>query len=288
VQRTYNAPASVLAAPGPNQRRAVADADAILAKFVPPPGARQLPGVPAGSWREVARPGGTGPYYSVTDASWWRIPGQPKAIAAWEAAHAPRGFTAGEPGWWGPTGVRPEAGTPPGPSSVYDGWDDVLWLPPVPGVLMRRDLMVEAIANHLGQVYVRVDARVTWIADRAASEHVPASTRSVTITALLWSGSRAKAGGPVTITDQGKVASIVTLLNGLPVYSGPVCDPVPTDAIRLVFRDASGQLLGAAVAPIVSCTAQLSLAGKAQPALADNPTVVPDLLRIAGIHWFGH
>lgn len=262
--------------------------EAILAKLIPPPGSRRLSGAPAGSWREAGgTPGGAGPYYSVTDTSWWRVPGQPKAIAVWEKAHAPGGFTAGQPSLWGPTEV-PEATASPDPANVYQGWSTALWLAPVQGVLTRRYLMVEAITNRLGQVYVRIDARVTWNPDRAASERIAATARSVTISAILRSGSPAKAVRPVTIADQGKVASIVILLNGLPVYSGPQCDPVPTDGIRLVFRDASGQLLGTAVAPMLSCTAQLSLAGKAQPALADNPAVVPDLLRIAGIHWFDH
>jgi hypothetical protein len=308
VQRIYDAPTSALAAPGPNQRRALADVDAILAKFIPPPGSRKLPDAPRGSWWELPMPGGIGPYYSVTDSTWWRVPGQPKAIATWEKAHSPRGLTPSGPNFLGPTEVRPEAGpppgrqpasppailvpgqgAPPGPANVYDSWSDGFWLPPVPHVLTWRNLFVEAIMNHLGQVYVRVDARVTWAADRPASEHIPATTRSVTISALLGAVSPGKAGAPVTVTDQGKVAAILALLNALPVYSGPPCNLVPTDGIRLVFRDASGQLLGAAVVPEASCTAQLSLAGQAlQPALVDNPALVGDLLRIAGIHWFGY
>lgn len=108
AQRSYDAPASALASPGPNQRRAVADVDAILAKFVAPPGSHQLPGAPRGSWRELeVTPGGTGPYNSVTDTSWWQVPGQPQAIAAWVKAHAPRGSTASGPSLWGPSAVRP-------------------------------------------------------------------------------------------------------------------------------------------------------------------------------------
>ncbi|HEY6786449.1 MAG TPA: hypothetical protein VI365_03975, partial [Trebonia sp.] len=274
VQRTYNAPAAALAAPGPNQRQAVADVDAILAKFVPPPGSHELPGAPAGNWTQGAEPYGTAPNDSVTDTSWWRVPGQPKAIANWETANAPRGFTATGPSFLG--------------STEYDSWSDDFWLPPVPGVLTERDLMVEAITNRLGQVYVRVRARITWIADRVAGELVPATTRSVTISALLGSPVPAKAGSPVTVTDPGEVASIVTLINRLPVYPGPPCIPVPTSGIRLVFRGASGPLLGAVVVPVMSCTAQLSLAGEIQPSLADNPGLVPDVLRIAGIHWFGY
>lgn len=304
VQRSYGGPPSVLAAPGPNQRRAVADVGAILARFLPPPGARRLPRAPGGSWWELDRPGGTGRYYSVTDTSWWQVPGPTKAIASWEKAHM-RGFSVYGPSFMGPVQVRPEASPPPGrlpafppvdmppgegptpkPANVYDSWTDIFSLPQVPGVLTERDLMVEAFTNHLGQVYVRVDAQVTWNEDRAASERVPATTWSVTFSALLGSGRPATAGRPVTVTDQGEVTRIVAVLNGLPVYSGGACIPVPTDGIRLVFRNASGQLLGAAVVPSASCTLQLSLAGQArQPGLADNPDLVPDLLRIAGIRW---
>jgi hypothetical protein len=240
----------------------------------------------------------------VTDISWWRVPGQPKAIATWEKEHL-RGFSVYGPYFWGPVQVRPEASPPPGrppaflpaamppgegpppaPANVYDSWTDDFMLPPVPGVLTRQALSVRALVNHLGQVYVRVDAQVMWNEDRPGSERVPATARSVTFSALLGSGRPASAGRPVRVTDQGEVTRIVTLLNGLPVYSGGACIPVPTDGIRLVFRDASGQLLGAAVVPVASCTLQLSLPGQArQPGLADNPDLVPELLRIAGIHW---
>ena len=121
-----------------------------------------------------------------------------------------------------------------------------------------------------------------------ASEHVPVAAGSVTISALLGSRGRAKAGPPVTVRDQGEVARIATLINRLPAFRGPACIPVPTNGIRLTFRDASGQLLGAVVVPVASCTVQLSRPGKGESLLADNPAVVPGLLRVAGIHWFGY
>ncbi|HEX4833619.1 MAG TPA: hypothetical protein VH478_21290 [Trebonia sp.] len=81
---------------------------------------------------------------------------------------------------------------------------------------------------------------------------------------------------------------MIALISGLPTYTGPICDPVPTDEVRLALRDKSGQVIGSAVVPQTSCTAQLSMPGQTRPRLADNPAVMGDLLHIAGIHWFGY
>ena len=271
VQRVDNAPTAAVAGPGPDQRRAVAEADTMLAAFVAPPGASRLPGAPGGSWWEAdGTPGGPTPSYSVRDTSWWRVSGQPQAIASWEKAHAPRGFTAvGGPYLLGPVA----------------SWIDMFGLPPVTGVLPMRELLVQAITNHPGLVYIRVEALVTWSPDRLASSRIPTDARTVTISALVGPGRPGQAGGPVTVTNEGEVARLVALLNGLPVYGGPPCFPVSSDGIRLLFRNASGQVVAAAAVPVVGCTAQLTLAGKPQPALADNSSVVPDVLRITGIRW---
>src|SRR5229473_424778 len=61
----------------------------------------------------------------VDDVSFWRAPGQPRAVLAWEQARLPRRFTPGDADF--------------GPPS----WDRMFSLAPIPGVLNARELVVE-------------------------------------------------------------------------------------------------------------------------------------------------
>jgi hypothetical protein len=79
--------ASRTAASPTARERAVAEAAAILRAFVVPAGGQRLPKAP-----EVLKvPSST--LVSTTlvdDVSFWRAPGQPQAVLAWEQAHLPR------------------------------------------------------------------------------------------------------------------------------------------------------------------------------------------------------
>ena len=86
----------------------------------------------------------------VDDVSFWRAPGQPQAILAWEQAHLPRDFTPEDADF--------------GPPS----WDRTFSLTPIPGVLNARDLVVEVVAAGNGQTAIRVDAQVSWQPSRPA------------------------------------------------------------------------------------------------------------------------
>src|SRR5215472_7174999 len=96
---------------------AAAEAAAIPQAFVVPPGGQRLPKAP-----DVLRvPSST--LVSTTlvdDVSFWRAPGQPRAVLAWEQAHLPRRFTPEDADF--------------GPPS----WDRTFSLSPVPGVLNAR------------------------------------------------------------------------------------------------------------------------------------------------------
>jgi len=80
--RTTTGPA---ASPG-SRERAVTDAAAILKAFVVPPGARRLPQAPDALKVPITTVVST---TLVDVVSFWRAPGQPQAVLAWEQAHLP-------------------------------------------------------------------------------------------------------------------------------------------------------------------------------------------------------
>ncbi len=69
----------------------------------------------------------------VGHVAWWQAPGQPQAVLAWEKAHLPRRFAPADV----TSGI---AGDP------RSHWSGTFSLPPVPGVLNTRDLVVEVFS----------------------------------------------------------------------------------------------------------------------------------------------
>lgn len=249
--------------------RAVADAAAILKEFVVPPLARRLrsaPGplkVPITSLESSA---------VVHDASFWEVPGRPRAVLAWERAHLPRRFTLGDADF--------------GPPS----WDRMFSLPPVPGVLTTRELIVEVTGAGHGQTRVRADAWVSWQPRRSPAERVPAGARVVTITARRSLNPRAgRRPAPVTITDLAVVRRLAALVDSLPLSTiGPMAScPLGTGGgIRLVFlARAGGPPLAVAQGPAACGTVQFSVGGRAEPALQLTSSFIPQVLKLAGLHW---
>ena len=177
------------------RERAVADAAAILRAFAVPPGAQRLPTAPDALKVPITTVVSTA---LVDNVSFWRAPGQPQAVLAWEQAHLPRRFTPGDEDF--------------GPPS----WDRTFSLPPVPRVLTSRDLVVEVTGAGNGQTAIRVDAQVSWQPPRPASERVPAAARVVTITQLPSLDPHARRPpAPVTITGPAVVRRLAALVDGL-------------------------------------------------------------------------
>jgi hypothetical protein len=257
------------AAPPTARERAVADAAAILRAFVVPPGGRRLPKAPG----VLKVPSST--LVSTTlvdDASFWRAPGQPQAVLAWEQAHLPRRFTPQDADF--------------GPPS----WDRTFSLSPVPGVLNDRDLVVEVAAVGNGQTAIRVDAQVSWQPPRPAPEWVPSAARVVTITQLPSLDPHAsRPPAPVTITDLVVVRRLAALLDSLQLSTiGPAasCPLVPGGGIGLTFlARADGPLLAVAQGPAACGTVQFSVGGKQQPALQITDSFIPQVLKLADLNW---
>jgi hypothetical protein len=251
------------------RQRAVADAAAILNAFAVPPGARRLPHAPDALKAPITTVVSTA---LVDDVSFWRAPGQPQAVLAWEQAHLPRRFTPGDEDF--------------GPPS----WDRTFSLSLLPGVLTARDLVVEVTAAGTGQTAIRVDAQVSWQPPRPASELVPSVTRVVTISQLPSLGRNARRPpAPVTITDVAVVRRLAALVDNLPLSTigpGASCPASLGGGIRLMFRArAGGPPLAVAQGPAACGTVQFSAEGKRQPALQITESFIPQVLKLAGLHW---
>jgi hypothetical protein len=261
--------ASRTAAPPTARYRAVSEAAAILKAFAVPPGGQRLPKAP-----DVLKfPSST--LVSTTlvdDVSFWRAPGPPPTVLAWEQAHLPRRFTPGDADFGPPT------------------WDRTFSLPPVPGVLNARDLVVEVAAAGHGQTVIRVDAQVSWQPPRPAFERVPSSARVVTITQLPSLDPHvSRPPAPVTTTDPTVVRRLAALVDSLQLSTIGPDAPCPLTAgggIQVTFRArAGGPLLAVAQGPAACGTVQFSVGGKPQPALQITDSFIPQVLKIADLNW---
>src|ERR1700691_5166492 len=190
-------PASATAANATPRERAEANATAILASFASPSRATRLSSAP-----DVAGDALRAPEFLpaspdvVDDVSWWRVPGQPQAVLAWEKTHLPRDFTA--------------AGTTRGgsPAAVYA---DEVTLPALTGVLSTRVLDVAAVSAGTVQTDLRVDAVVLWQPAKPASERVPSTAKAVTITAVSGPPTETLVPAPVTITAAATVRRLAAV-----------------------------------------------------------------------------
>ncbi len=251
------------------RERAAAGAAAIVKAFVVPPGGRRLQQAPEALKVPITTLVST---TLVDDVSFWRAPGQPQAVLAWEQAHLPRRFTPGDADF--------------GPPS----WDRMFSLSPVPGVLNAREMVVEVTGAGHGQTAIRVDAQVSWQPPRAASERVPAAARVVTITQLPSLDPHAgRPPAPVTITGLAAVRRLAALVDSLQLSTiGPAasCPGAFGGGIRLTFlASAGGPPLAAAQGPAACGTVQFSVGGKRQPALQITDSFIPQVLKLVGLHW---
>jgi hypothetical protein len=266
-------------AAGPRQR-ADADAARIIADFPRPAGA-----VRTGLIASLTSAGmGIGSGDVVTATRWWRVPGQPRATLAWIRAHLPAGFTPAGSG----SGSY-------GNSSSVEMQADAFALPPVPGVLDQRQLVVTAVP-YRGETALRTDAQVAWLPARPAAERIPSGVRAVTVTPVFGLNRNAgldRLDHAFTVTDPAKVARIVALANSLTVYP-PGVHPCPADfggAMRLAFLTRpGGQVLARFSAEYAGCgIVSVSVGGRTMPALSDSTgsdRLFQDrVVAIAGVRW---
>ena len=257
---------------GNPEQRAWADAAAIAAAFVPPPGARHLPTpprLPGGT--QLTSPSSTIVSSALADyPAWWIVPGQPQQVLAWEVSHLPRRFTPGDTSQGG------------------DHWDEMFSLPPVAGVLTDRELIVEVADAGGGNTGIRVDGQVAWQPVRPASSLVPDMSRVVTLSEVSVVDPHPKLPAPVTITDAQVVRRLTALVNGLPLSTmgAASCPASIGNELALTFRgSAGGPVLATVQGPGPCGIMQFTRKGNAEPALQVTDSFTQNALAAAGLRW---
>jgi len=276
-QPAYSTPARPPAGQTPQQFADV-DATSILASFAVPPGAVRLPGAPSvgnGLLKQASYPGTPD---LVDDVEWWQAPGAPATVLGWETDHLPPRFSSG--------------GTGSGSNGNAFFWSDNFDLPAITGVLNSRGLEVEAVDAGGGKTDLRVDAQVTWIPARPASEVVPSAARAVTLSLLPNINVHTRLPGPVTITDPAQVRAIASLIDGLPEFPpGPYsCPAAFGDALVLTFRAQPGSpALAVATVALSGCEGiDFTIGSREQPGLGgpdQGQPVAARILKMAGLRW---
>ncbi len=270
-------PARAVSTPSLTPRqRAEDDATGILKLFAVPPGARQVRSPPLVSGGILKQPLQAPATPDLVDRAAWIIaPGSASSVLGWEDRHLPHEFTlTGSADSDGPPGTEPAQA-------------DMFSLPPVPGILVSRQLIVEVVRDG-GHTAIRVDAEVTWLPAGTGSERVPARAKAVTITmdTGMNQGSK-KPPSPATITDPAKVRRLVALINGLPRPLPGIrdCPADFGDSLTLTFRGSpQGAPLAVATVELSGCRGvTVTIGGKPQPGLQGG--IGPQILRIAALPW---
>jgi hypothetical protein len=269
-----SAPAPSAAAGQSTRQQAEAAATALLAEFVPPPGARRLAGPPdlPGGWEQ--HPSSILVSNSMVDeAAFWEAPGGPASLLSWEQARLTgKRFTLGDADF--------------GPPS----WDREFDLPAA-GVLTNRELVVEVVGAGNGQTAIRLDADVAWQPSRPPGDRVPAAARVVTVSELASGNPQAKRPpAPVTITDPAVVGRLAALVDSLPVSSlsneAVSCPAAFGSSLQLAFRTVAGGQVAALVQTDQACgMADFTVTGRQQLGLEDNINLDRQILAIASLPW---
>jgi hypothetical protein len=198
-------------------------------------------------------------------------------VLAWVGAHLPPGFTPAVTGGGG------------------GSWTDVFALPPVPGVLTQRWLVVLAVADG-GQTAIRADAQVVWLPARPAPERIPQDAAVVTVTPYfgLYPNPRVeRLDRAFTVTDPAKVTRIAAVIDGLARFpDGTFSCPADFGGqMRLAFSTSpGGPVVARLTVPYGGCgSVSVRIRGRDMPALTEYPDSGPPLpqqvLTIAGVSW---
>jgi hypothetical protein len=276
---TSSSPASAAAAVRPVsatsktvKQRAETAAAGILASVPMPPGGHRLTAplsqaAPPSPWIYVVAA------WEVHLTAYLEAPGSPRAVLAWEVAHLPRDDDAdcGDPGpppWFCGFDI-PGPGVPLGVTSQ--------------SVLIGRRRDVEVASAGRGRTGIRLDAWVAWAQPRPASSLIPPTARTVTI--ANTGGGRPLA--PVTISDPAAVRKLAARIDGLGLSTTAVGTPCPAPVgpyLSLTFRARPGGPVLALVQTGRGCyTIGLTVRGEQQPALANEPTLDGQILKLAAL-----
>jgi hypothetical protein len=269
-----SAPAPPSTAGQSTKQRAEAAAAALLAEFVPPPGARRLAGPPnlPGGWEQ--HPQSVLVSNSMVDqAAFWEAPGDPQSLLSWEQARLTgKRFTLGDADF--------------GPPS----WDREFDLPAA-GALTNRELIVEVVGAGNGQTAIRLDADIAWQPSRPPGDLVPNAARVVTISELASGNPQAKRPpAPATITDPAVVGRLAALVDSLPVSplnnEAVSCPAAFGVSLQLAFRPRAGGPVVALAQTDQPCgMVDFTVTGHQLLGLENNTNVDRQILAIASLPW---
>jgi hypothetical protein len=269
-----SAPAPSWTAGQSTRQQAEAAAAALLADFVPPPGARRLAGPPdLPDGREQHPQSSLVSNSMVDEAAFWEAPGDPQSLLSWEQARL--------------TGMRFTVGDADfGPPS----WDREFDLPAA-GVLTNRELIVEVVGAGNGQTAIRLDADVAWQPSRPPDDLVPNAARVVTISELASGNPQAKRPpAPVTIAGRTVVGRLAAFVDSLPVSQlnneAVSCPAVFGVSLQLAFRARTGGPVVALVQTDQACgMVDFTVTGQRPLGLESNTNVDRQILAIASLPW---
>jgi hypothetical protein len=273
-------------------RQAKAEAAAILAAFIPPPGAQRLAAPPGGVGGKLDNPiFMSGDPDTVYSASLWKVQGMsPLQVLTWEKAHLPDRYRLTLVGGEAAPAPAPIPGMRTPQSDPYHDASDEFDLQGA-GILPAAEMIVQAATSSAGQTYVRIDVQVPWQPQRPASERVPAGVTAITITAQPDMNKPHDVPAPVTLTDPARVGKIVRLVDSLPLNPGGGCLGLNENGkgITLSFLGhANGPVLATASEQIASCGyVEFAIRGTDEPVLSDPGSFIQQALSIAGVRWPG-
>ena len=271
--------------PGTPKQQAVAEAGLMLKAFAPPAGASEVSTSPVPGSVMSRSPATMAPMDDdvVTATAWWRAPGDPQQVLAWEKAHIPAMYR-----YFG------------GGTTGFGIWNDVFSIAAVPGLFVARELAVSTTSAGGGKTAIRVDTLVDWIPVRASGDTVPASARFARLveTKSGIDGTPPKQSKIViataTVTDPAPVAALASYLNGLAVNPpGAVssCPAMLTDSALIVTFSAhpGGPALATASASLSGC-AFLTYTMPGQSAIglgggAAGENLLDEVNHVTGLHW---
>lgn len=228
---------------------------AVIAAYVPPPGAVETASEPAGDGGLLPAPSSSLPPFKLNEvnssARWWTLPGTPAQALSYVQAHPPAGSMTGA--FWRslPAGF------------VEFGWAAV---PRATGGL-RIEIKAARLAD--GSTGLEAEAQGFWLTPRPSFEVLPTNAHLLRVTLIP---SRLEPSGRtrhVTVTGRRRIERVVELLDALPAGQpmGPVECPLDDGAaLRLAFYGAhGGSPLAVARDELSGCGGvSLTIAGRSQ------------------------
>lgn len=264
-------------------QRASADATALLGSFRPPPGATRASGEPSAAPSLLDQPSTTPNTPDlVTKTRWWTTSAAPDSVVSWESTHLPKGMTSGGSG-----STYDGSGQPPSELTV------TFSAPPAPSVLPSRQLLVQAASTTDGRTVIRVDAQVTWLPARPASEAIPPAAVLTIRTDRPHDRPPAlrvahAAPATMTVTDRTLITQAANLIAALPVLEPGVrnCPADTGGSLSLTFASLDGAALAIVTASASGCgTVSVMVRGASQPELSGGPELIERLGSLLHVHW---